>query len=76
MTVMYFVPTAADIADAKASNCPLATPRDSRDCEGSKCGSWNSAQNKPCEGYRGRIDYSVEAVMGRFNESKNSVKRS
>jgi len=66
MSVMYFVPKPENIAASKASNCPIATPRDPRDCEGSKCCSWNRSENKPCAGYRGHVDYSVPAVMARF----------
>jgi hypothetical protein len=69
MTVMYFLPNPDDVAAALASNCPLATPRDPRDCEGSICSSWNRLDNKPCVGYRGRIDYSVQAVMARFRST-------
>ena len=69
MTVMYFVPKPEDVARSLSSNCPLATPRDSRDCEGDICGSWNRLDNKPCEGYRGHVDYSVEAVFARFRKA-------
>lgn len=72
MTVMYFVPRPEDVAHSLASNCPLATPRDSRDCQGSVCGSWNRAGNNPCAGYRGYVDYSVEAVMSRYRANSGN----
>jgi len=72
MTVMYFVPTPEDVANSLASNCPLATPRDSRDCQGSVCSSWNRQDNKPCAGYRGHVDYNVASVMARFRSDASN----
>jgi hypothetical protein len=59
MTVMYFVPKPEDVAAARASNCSLATPRDSRGCEGTVCMLWNRIEDKPCEGFRGQVDFRV-----------------
>lgn len=49
---MYFKPTPEQVAAAKNSNCPMATPKDQRGCTGSDCISWNHGQNKPCDGFR------------------------
>ena len=54
---MYFKPTPEHVAASKNSNCPMATPKDSRDCEGSACLSWNRAENKPCEDFRDRYEW-------------------
>jgi hypothetical protein len=48
MTVMYFKPTPEQVAAAKASDCPMATPRDPRDCQGRVCTSWDRQRDKPC----------------------------
>lgn len=37
MSVMYFQPTAEQIAEAQGSTCRMATPKDPRDCENSTC---------------------------------------
>jgi hypothetical protein len=69
---MYFKPTPSDIADAEASDCPMATPRDSRNCEGSRCGAWNLAENKPCQGYYDRAAAKV-AQQGQTKGSANTL---
>lgn len=56
---MYFTPTPAQIAEAKASNCPMATPRDPRDCQGRSCMFWNRVGDKPCDDFRAKATGSA-----------------
>lgn len=53
---MYFNPTPAQVAIAKASTCAMATPKDPTDCEHARCCHKNAANQfgQQCPNYRPR----------------------
>lgn len=58
MTVMFFNPLPEQIAEAQASTCRMATPKDSRDCKNSICCFKKEGQheNTQCHNFRPRIE--------------------